>query len=93
MTTVLRLGDPARHFWITRGVARAMGVRLGDAMADGRLSAEGYARLVTRCRTCPHVADCERWLAYHPGPTGAAPDNCCNADVLESLLTPDDPVA
>ncbi len=86
MNTVVRLGDPARHFWITRGVARAMGLSLGDAMADGRLTSDEYARMVTRCRTCPHVADCENWLAHNPGPTGAAPKMCCNAETLERLL-------
>ncbi len=37
------LGDPARHFWLTRSVARTMGISLSEAMAVGHLSAPDYA--------------------------------------------------
>ncbi len=55
MGIVSPLGDPAKHFWLTRSVARAMGLSLSEAMAEDRLSALDYADLVTRCRTCQRV--------------------------------------
>ena len=33
MGVVQPLGDPAMHFWLTRSVARAMGLSLSEAMA------------------------------------------------------------
>lgn len=79
------LGDPARHFWLTRSVARAMGVSLADAMANGELTASEYADLVTRCRQCPNVAACEQWLATcRPGQCDA-PGHCLNAEPLARL--------
>ena len=78
--TVMYLGDPARHFWMTRSVARVMGFSLSDAMAKGRLSSEGYAQMVSRCRTCRQVSDCELWLAsVRHGPAEIAPVGCVNA--------------
>jgi hypothetical protein len=78
--TIMYLGDPARHFWMTRSVARVMGVSLSTAMAEGRLSSDEYAKMVTRCRACQQVADCELWLAtVRNGPAEIAPVGCANA--------------
>ncbi len=82
---LLHLGDPVTHFWITRAVAKAMGVNLSDAMADGQLSAETYARMVTTCRKCALVDECQHWLATEAVPQGAAFEGCPNRGVLERL--------
>mgnify|MGYP000441467491 CR=1 FL=1 len=79
------LGDPTRHFWLTRSVARAIEVNLSEAMAQGLLSARGYAEMVTRCRRCPHVAECQSWLAENGGSATRAPAQCANRDTLNEL--------
>ncbi|WP_372887229.1 DUF6455 family protein [Shimia sp.] len=85
MNVVLPLGDPERHFWMTRSVARAMGVSLGEAMASGSLSPKEYADMVTRCRRCRFVDTCEAWLAHNSLDATAAPDCCQHADLFAAL--------
>lgn len=85
MGVIFSLGDPARHFWLTRSVARSMGVSLSEAMSTGRLSAQGYAQMVTDCRKCLFVTQCEHWLAQSGGGASEAPEVCANADLLNDL--------
>jgi len=86
MTAQIRtLGDPATHFWLTRSVARVMGVSLSAAMADGTLSAADYAALVRTCRTCPHVARCQHWLGQQRSAAAEAPRHCLNRDRLTQV--------
>lgn len=80
-----KLGQIERHFWLTRSVARMIGVNLSDAMAEGRLSEDGYCNMVTRCRSGGCSSLCERWLACQPGQAEAAPEHCANADILNRL--------
>jgi len=82
---IRHLGDPARHFWLTRSVARTMGVNLSEAMASGLLSAPGYAQMVNSCRKCRNTALCEAWLSVGRDAPAAAPDHCPNAVVLTRL--------
>ncbi|MDA7429965.1 DUF6455 family protein [Primorskyibacter aestuariivivens] len=79
------LGDPALHFFITRGVARAMGLNLGDALRTGQLEPETYARMVTRCRGCARVGSCQVWLANSSVPHSSPPEQCPNAREFQSL--------
>ena len=81
----LPLGDPATHFWLTRSVARAMGVNLSEAMAAGKLSPQRYSEMVTNCRGCHLVADCQSWLATEAVLRSSALDACLNRSSLESL--------
>lgn len=82
---IRHLGDPARHFWLTRSVARTLGINLSEAMAMGQLSASGYADLVNKCRMCPHARLCEDWLSVsHPAPA-RAPGHCANCSILNGL--------
>lgn len=83
--TLAYLGDPNRAFWLTRSVARAIGVNLSDALQQGDLSAADYAAMVTRCRMCPHAETCEAWLAVHGAGAEYAPDHCTNAEALNGL--------
>ena len=83
MTTVL--GDPARHFFMTRSVARVMGLSLHDAMQAGALTAEGYSRMVTRCRGCALVEACEEWLSTARTPRAAPPPGCWHGDILHRI--------
>ncbi len=85
MGAILRLGDPAKAFWLTRSVARTMGINLSGALAEGRLTSEGYAEMVTRCRTCNQVEQCELWLARSGAGASSAPADCANADIFNRL--------
>lgn len=82
---VVTLGDPGRHFWLTRSVARSLQVNLSDAMECDLLSTVGYEALVTRCRQCQHVTACEDWLAKQAGTARHAPPFCRNRDTLDDL--------
>lgn len=85
MSNVTPLGDPTRHFWMTRSVARALGVSLSEAMVEGRLSKQGYADMVTRCRQCRFVHECESWLSQQVDRADSAPVCCQHATLFESL--------
>jgi len=82
---VAYLGDPTLHFWLTRSVARAMHVNLSEALAQAALSAKTYGDMITRCRTCQNVEDCEMWLAKCGGAAKRAPSFCAHADILNDL--------
>jgi len=81
------LGDIERHFWLTRSVARAVGVNLSDAMAEHRLTSDGYVEMVTTCQAGGCHEACERWLAAQTGarPKGA-PDYCPLRQMLARLM-------
>lgn len=79
------LGDPARHFWMTRSVARVMGLNLYEEMHCGRLEPDEYARMVTCCRGCALVEACEKWLGTQTGVAASAPPGCCNSFMLGQL--------
>ena len=81
----LLLGDVEAHFWLTRSVARMIGVNLSDAMAEGYLTPGEYAGLVTACRSGPCGGRCAAWLAEQPGRADAPPPFCVNAAALGAL--------
>lgn len=85
MSNVVPLGDPARHFWMTRSVARAMGLSLTEAMAEGTLSQKAYADLLTRCRSCRFVTECEAWLGQPCTGIRPAPDCCQHGALFDHL--------
>ncbi|MDF1708249.1 MAG: DUF6455 family protein [Paracoccaceae bacterium] len=85
MGVVLGLGDPDRHFWLARSVARVMGVDLGAALARGDLPCEDYRAMVNRCRTCPLVVACESWLAASGGRAETPPPGCLISGDLTQL--------
>ncbi|MGH1412751.1 MAG: DUF6455 family protein [Pelagimonas sp.] len=82
------LGDPARHFFMTRSVARTMGLSLSEEMQTGNLAPETYARMVTHCRGCALVEACESWLAKQSALVATPPPGCCNGELLTSLRRP-----
>ncbi|MGR3636135.1 MAG: DUF6455 family protein [Shimia sp.] len=79
------LGDPATHFWLTRSMARTLGVSLSEAMACDALSATDYAKMVTRCRSCRYVDDCQAWLSEGCTKGAQAPGFFCHSGVLQAL--------
>jgi len=82
----IALGDIERHFWLTRSVARVIGVNLSDAMAEKRLSPDVYSSMVTYCRAAGCLEACERWLAAQTSdrPDGP-PEYCAIAETLARL--------
>lgn len=79
------LGDPTRHFFLVRSVARVLGVNLGTEMRAGRISADRCADMVSRCRACPSADHCQNWLAQGQDRPDAPPKGCRNAQTLQKL--------
>lgn len=79
------IGDPARHFFLNRAVARSLGISLSDALSDGRLSARAYAGMVTNCRACLFAEACEHWLAAQISLADAPPPQCRNGALWRDL--------
>lgn len=78
-------GNVDLHFWITRGMARRMGVNLTEAMHDGFLTQADFAAMITRCRNCGGAQGCMAYLSEHPERVSAAPDWCQNGQILREL--------
>lgn len=84
MTTHLH-GEPGLHFWLTRSVAKVMGVNLSEEMARDRLTAQEYASMVTACRQCAFVASCQCWLGDQAGFAKSPPPGCAIGDIMQNL--------
>lgn len=78
-------GNIDLHFWITRGIARRMGVNLSEAMHDGFLTQADFAEMITRCRGCDKSEGCIAVLSERAGAAVSVPDWCRNAGVLSEL--------
>ena len=81
----IKLGEIERHFWLTRSVARTLGVSLTRAMAEGRLTPAAYGEMISRCRAAGCDRLCEAWLARQTGAAKVAPGFCAHADLLNGL--------
>ncbi len=49
-------------FWQAQAMARAIGVNLTDALAEGLIDRNRYSDLVARCTLCPHMGECGKWM-------------------------------
>ncbi|WP_193139409.1 MULTISPECIES: DUF6455 family protein [unclassified Meridianimarinicoccus] len=89
------LGDPITHYWLVLEMARAAGVDLADAMEAGRLSHEGWAGMVERCRGCDWQRDggCTRWLTMQDAGGAEVPGSCLNQQEFDALAEPTAPEA
>ena len=87
---VVPLGDPDRHFWLARSVARLMQIDFHGAIMRGDLDCDAYRALINRCRTCRQVTACQLGLARSCGQADAPPEGCVIAADLVNLkrLTP-----
>ena len=79
------LGDARRHFWLTIGMSRRLGVDLNEAIRDDVLTTMEYTDLVNRCRGCAWADGCESWQAAHPGAVSEVPENCVNTEMWKRL--------
>ena len=84
----ISLDEIEQHFWLTRSVARVMGVSLSEAMADGRLSLDQLTEMVSRCRAAGCHKACLQWLADQSATADAAPAHCASAQLLKQLRQP-----
>ncbi len=81
------LGDIERHFWLTRSMARTVGVNLSEAMSAGIMAPDEYSRMVTRCRQADCAERCAEWLGQHTsGSVSDPPPFCAHASQLKALL-------
>lgn len=80
-----QLGDIRTHYWMTAGMARAVGVDLAEARHSGVLSDQGYAALVTSCRSCCYMEECRAWLGTAGDGGAVVPEGCANACVWARL--------
>lgn len=78
------LGDSRRHYWLVKGMARATGVDLVDAFAQGRLDNGDWDRMVQACRRCAWADGCEAWQARARA-ASTAPKPCRNRARLALL--------
>lgn len=78
-------GAATRAYWLTQGMARALGINLSTAIRSGGLSRAGLERLVDRCAQCPHAGECLGWLAHPQGQAPTLPDYCPNRAALGAL--------
>jgi hypothetical protein len=78
------LGDIRAHFLRVVKMAKACEVDLSTALDEGQIDAEAYADMVTGCRGCTGVGQCDKLLAAVPV-LPQAPDYCVNRDNFAQL--------
>ncbi len=83
-TRIHPMGAARDHFFLTLGMAKACGADLSEALADGRITQEEYASIMTACRTCKKPGACSKLLATFDELI-AAPDYCVNRDKLAEI--------
>lgn len=80
------LGNGRDHFWRVIKMADATRVDLSEALDQGRITLDDYARMITQCRGCSAVGTCDRLLASWPM-LQTAPGYCENRDTFADLKT------
>lgn len=79
------MGDVHFHYWLTLGMAKAVGVSLTEALHDGRITRAQYADIVTRCRSCTWGGECTAWLARQSEIADSVPERCENHETFKAL--------
>lgn len=74
-----------RHADLVNRMADTVGVDMGQALLDGRLTGQDLRSMVTSCCACDGAADCPGWMDAHAGGAPSAPDYCNNRDRLGQL--------
>ncbi|WP_342078477.1 DUF6455 family protein [Yoonia sp. SS1-5] len=86
-----RIGAARPHYWKTLAMARATGVSLRRALADGSVDAQAYAQMIEDCRRCAAPDRCAKCLDQThltSRPTinlDAPPDYCANRQLFITL--------
>ena len=79
------ISNALRHPEQMPKMARALGVDLVRATADGRLRPFERHDMAYRCNTCTDRPACDAWLADNSGAAEAAPAFCRNKTRLDAL--------
>lgn len=84
---VLRIGENGaeRHFWLTQGMARVVGVNLTEEIARGALTREQFMDMVVRCGSCEFPERCVRWMAEGQHLGEDPPGYCMNHEIIHAL--------
>lgn len=78
------LGNPLYHLQLMERMSQAVGARLSEALAEGSISTESWAGMITRCRRCRAAARCAAFLAAHER-AGSPMPGCRNAGALMQM--------
>ena len=79
------LGRLSRHFWLTQGMARTIGVNLNAALKSGRLTRDTYGETIAHCCACGRAQRCMGWMGRQSAGADRLPRFCEIAPVLEQL--------
>ncbi|MEM1273090.1 MAG: DUF6455 family protein [Pseudomonadota bacterium] len=72
-------------YWRVVGMAQATDTDVEAAFEAGELTAEGWADIIGRCRSCRWAKGCDQWLAADDGARRAVPQACLNSATFEAL--------
>jgi hypothetical protein len=78
------LGDARAHFWRVIKMAKACDVDLSTALDEGQIDIDGYEEMITGCRGCTQVGQCDKALATVEK-LDQAPEYCVNKDIFADL--------
>lgn len=81
-------GRLSKHFWLTQGMARTIGVNVNTALGCGRLGRGEFAELVAQCCHCDRTEKCLAWMACQRAGAETLPDWCAVKPGLEALKQP-----
>ncbi|TCO73928.1 DUF6455 family protein [Rhodovulum euryhalinum] len=81
-------GRLSKHFWLTQGMARTIGVNVNEALRAGNLGRGEFAELVATCCHCDRTERCIPWLARQGAGAEGVPDWCPLKARLEALKEP-----
>lgn len=82
---MIPLGNPREHFWLTLGMAKAIGVDFSVALHEKRITREAYSDIINACRGCDHADQCTALLAGAECALSSAPEYCVNREVMGRL--------
>lgn len=75
-----------RHAALMHRMSDTVAADLGDALVEGRLSAEALRAAILSCTRCDSVEACQHWLAEQAdAPAQNAPEYCRNRELLARL--------
>ncbi|NHX27116.1 hypothetical protein HA397_24385 [Escherichia coli] len=74
-----------RHFWLTQGMARSVGVDLNAALKSGRMPRPDYDATIAACFMCGRSEDCMTWMARQGAGAERPPAYCAIRHEIEKL--------
>lgn len=78
-------GKLSRHFWLTQGMARSVGINLNEALQSAVLRRDEYAQAIALCCDCGKTQQCVGWMAQQGAGARDVPSFCPIGEMLEKL--------